>query len=100
MDVQCVDFSWLYRRDRPGKRFPGDEVIETFTLERCDGLRVGQMRNVAPRVEDDGAGNNRTGQAPPADFVATGDAIEPPAPHGVFEGPHRANANHAESRRS
>ena len=46
-------------------------------------------------IEDDRAGDDRAGQAAASHLVAAGDAIEPPTPHGVLEGPHRANPNHA-----
>ena len=50
-------------------------------------LRVEEAGDVAVRVEDDGAGDDGTGQAAAPDLVAAGDRMEPPAAQGVLDGP-------------
>src|SRR3954468_7649 len=95
MDVDCVDLARGDRHHRPGDRPPGDLDVKALALERRDCLRVGEPRDVAIGIEDHRTGRHRSGQAAAANLVATGDAIEPPTPDGVLEGPTRTDANHA-----
>src|SRR4029453_13578257 len=46
------------------------------------------------RVEDHGTRDPRPGETSPAHFIAARDAVEPPTPDGVLEGPHRAHTDH------
>src|SRR5690242_20230551 len=96
MDVDGVDFDGLYRRDRPGKRLLRDLRVQALTFECRHRLGIGEARNMAIGVEDDRSGDDRASQTPPSDLVTSRNAIEPPAPAGVLEGPHRSHANHRE----
>jgi hypothetical protein len=94
VDIELVDFGGLNGGNRPGDRLPGDERVEALALERRDRLGIREAGDVVRRIENDGAGHHRAGQTAAPDFIAAGDAIEPPTPQGVLEGSHRANSNH------
>ena len=96
MDVDVVDFTGWRRRHRPGERLAGNHAVEPLALGRRDHLGVADAGDVAVGIEDDRRGDDRAGQAAAPHFVAPGDAIEPPAPHGVLEGAHRTDSNHRE----
>jgi hypothetical protein len=94
MDVDGVDLFRIGPGDRPGQCLAGDQTVQTFALGGGDRLRIGKPGNVALRIEDHGTGDDGTGETAPANLIAARDAIEPPTPDGVLEGPHRANTNH------
>ena len=80
MDVDGVDLVGLGGCHRPGQGHAHDRVIEPLALGGRHQLRVGQPRNVAVGVEDDGAGHDGPGQAAAAHFVDAGHAYEPQPP--------------------
>ena len=84
------------RRDCPAERLAGDDVVEPLALRRRNQLRIADAGDVAIRIEHDRGRDDGAGQTAAPHFVAAGYAIEPPTPHGVFEGPHRMHSNHGE----
>ena len=85
MDVDAIDFVGFNGHDRPRDAFPADLVVEALPLLKGAGLGIGQAVDAAIRMEDDGAGHDRTGQATAAYFVNACDRHEAVAVQAVLD---------------
>jgi hypothetical protein len=77
-----------------------DQGAQLFALGARDQLRVGKTGDVTLRMEDDGSGHHRAGEAAPADLVDTGDVTETDAAQRVLERTEGGDAGHGTTPRA
>src|SRR5918993_3203073 len=94
MNVDVVDFQRIAGSDAPRDCRAGDRLEQLLAFERRYRLGVADPGDVAIGIEDDGAGDDGSGQAAPADLVDTCNEVEAHTPERIFQRSESPNLRH------
>ena len=94
MDVDSINFFAINGHDRPRDTLTADFVVKPLALKAGAGFGVGKAVDAARRMEDHGAGHDRAGKTPAADFVNAGHRHETVAVEAVFDVATRGDLGH------
>ena len=94
MDVDSINFFAINGHDRPRDALAADFVVKPLALKQRTGFGVGQAVDAAIRMEDHGAGHDRSGQAAASNFVNARHRHETVAVEAVLDIAARGDLGH------